>query len=160
MGGAFFQTAIQGRVRLLRPHKAYFQWSPLTSTPWPRLQVGSMFGSLRVRSGSITGHRRNLYFLPHTNSAGNRFWTSCGGLCPTFSNKWRSKGPVKKSWCPSEVWICPKATRFSLALRFTRHRRLASFFRLASLGVRIVVDLDQLKARDGLNDAVSASPRR
>jgi hypothetical protein len=21
---------------------------------------------------------------------------------------------VKKSWCPSEVWICPKATRFSL----------------------------------------------
>src|ERR1700691_6310274 len=30
--------------------------------------------------------------------------------------------------------------------RFTRHRRLASFFRPASLGVRIIVDLDQLEA--------------
>ena len=113
-----------------------------------------------MTSWVITGHRRNLYFLPHTNSAGNRFWTSCGGLCPTFSNKWRSKGPVKKSWCPSEVWICPKATRFSLALRFTRHRRLASFFRLASLGVRIVVDLDQLEARNCRKDrhGVTSSP--
>jgi hypothetical protein len=79
----------------------------------------------------------NPWPLMSAVGAGNRFWTSCGGLCPTFSNKWRSKGPVKKSWCPSEVWICPKATRFRGRFETRCYARSSSSRALASFRLSV-----------------------